>query len=63
MMDDFKLIIEAYIEDSVDIENVAWLLEISDRFGAYKLKVNSLKKVFLISIFTASMYGIDMRDE
>jgi len=38
MMDDFKQLIEAYIENSVDLENVALLLEISDRFGAYRLK-------------------------
>jgi len=38
MMDDFKQLVEAYIEESVDLDNVAWLAEISDRFGAYRLK-------------------------
>lgn len=29
---------EDFIEQSVDVENAAWLLEISDRFGAHRLK-------------------------
>jgi len=38
MMDDFKQLVESYIENSVDLDNVALLFEISDRFGAYRLK-------------------------
>jgi len=38
MMEDFKQIVESYIENSVDLDNVALLLEISDRYGAYRLK-------------------------
>jgi hypothetical protein len=38
MMDDLKQIVEAYIQQSVDTENAAWLVEISDRYGAHRLK-------------------------
>jgi hypothetical protein len=33
-----KQMTEDFIEQSVDLENAAWLLEISDRFGAHRLK-------------------------
>lgn len=38
MIDDLKQSAESYIEQSVDLENVAWLLEISDRFNSPKLR-------------------------
>jgi len=38
MLDDFKQLVEAFIELSVDLDNVALLVEISDRFGAFRLK-------------------------
>eukprot|EP01118_Nematostelium_gracile_P013110 TRINITY_DN4908_c0_g1_i1.p1 TRINITY_DN4908_c0_g1~~TRINITY_DN4908_c0_g1_i1.p1 ORF type:complete len:793 (-),score=171.07 TRINITY_DN4908_c0_g1_i1:23-2269(-) len=38
MLDDLKQMVETFIEGSVDLDNVAWLIEISDRFGAHRLK-------------------------
>jgi len=38
MMDDFQQLVEAYIIQSVELDNVAWLLEISDRYRAPRLK-------------------------
>jgi hypothetical protein len=44
IMNDFKDTIEYFIEQSIDLENAASLLEVGDRFGAVKLKRACLGK-------------------
>lgn len=46
MLDDLKQIVEAYAESSIELENTAWLVELSDRFGAYRLKRACMEVMF-----------------
>jgi len=42
MLEDFKQIVEYFIEASLDTDNVAYLLQVADRFGAPRLKRSCL---------------------